>query len=90
MAAALDGRLPLIVDGGLRRGTDVLKALALGADAVMIGRPHAMALAAGGAPGVARWLRLLRDEFEIAMALCGCATLVDLTPDLLAPARAPR
>ncbi len=90
VAGALDGRLPLIVDGGLRRGTDVLKALALGADAVMVGRPHAMALAAGGAPGVARWLRLLRDEVEIGMALCGCATLDDLTQDLLTPPKAPR
>ena len=65
----------LLVDGGIRRGTDVLKALALGAQAVLIGRPAVMALAAGGAQGVALALRLLRDELEIAMALTGCATL---------------
>lgn len=77
IAQALGGRLPLLVDGGIRRGTDVLKAIALGADAVLLGRPQAWALAAGGAPGVARLLRLLRDELEIAMALCGCRTLAD-------------
>lgn len=87
IAQALKGRLPVLVDGGIRRGTDVLKALALGADAVMVGRPHALALAAGGAMGVARWLRLLRDEFEIAMALSGCATLQDIDASLLWGAR---
>ena len=66
---ALGGALPLLVDGGIRRGTDVLKARALGADAVPLGRPQVMALAAGGAPAVAHLPRLLRDEFEIAMAL---------------------
>ena len=70
----------LLVDGGIRRGTDVLKALALGAQAVLLGRPAVMALAAGGAQGVALALRLLRDEREIAMALTGCATLADISP----------
>ncbi|MFY9513792.1 MAG: alpha-hydroxy acid oxidase, partial [Rubrivivax sp.] len=74
---ALGGRLPLLVDGGIRRGTDVLKAIALGADAVLVGRPQFYALAAGGAQGVAQMLRLLRDELEIAMALTGCRTLAD-------------
>ena len=73
----------LLVDGGIRRGTDVLKALALGAQAVLIGRPAVMALAAGGAQGVALALRLLRDELEIAMALTGCATLADISPAVL-------
>ena len=82
---ALPGpRLPLLVDGGIRRGTDVFKALALGADAVLLGRPQVMALAAGGAQGVAHMLRLLRDELEIAMLLCGCRTLADIGPDYLA------
>jgi 4-hydroxymandelate oxidase len=67
--------VPLLVDGGIRRGTDVLKAVALGADAVLVGRPQVFALAAAGAHGVAHMLRLLRDELEIAMAQCGCATL---------------
>jgi 4-hydroxymandelate oxidase len=66
---------PLLVDGGIRRGTDVLKAIALGADAVLVGRPQVFALAAAGAHGVAHMLRLLRDELEMAMAQCGCATL---------------
>ncbi|PPE65014.1 alpha-hydroxy acid oxidase [Caldimonas caldifontis] len=81
--AAVGGRLPVLVDGGIRRGTDVFKALALGASAVLVGRPQVWALAAGGAQGVAHLLRLLRDELEIAMALCGCATLDAITPELL-------
>jgi 4-hydroxymandelate oxidase len=75
--------LPVIVDGGIRRGTDVLKAMALGASAVMVGRPLVWGLAHAGAAGVAHVLRLLRDELEIAMALTGCATLADATPPLL-------
>jgi 4-hydroxymandelate oxidase len=67
--------VPLLVDGGIRRGTDVLKALALGANAVLIGRPYIYGLANAGALGVAHVVRLLRDELEIAMALCGCASL---------------
>ena len=78
--AAVGPELPLLVDGGIRRGSDVLKALALGADAVLLGRPYIHALATAGALGVARALRLLRDEFEIAMALCGCKTLADIGP----------
>ena len=72
----------LLVDGGIRRGTDVLKAMALGANAVLLGRPYVHALAAAGALGVAHALRLLRDELEIAMALSGCKTLVDADPSL--------
>jgi 4-hydroxymandelate oxidase len=83
IADAVGPALPLLVDGGIRRGTDVLKALALGAHAVLVGRPQAHALAAGGALGVARCIRLLRDELEIAMALTGCATLDQITPALL-------
>lgn len=80
---AVGGSVPVLVDGGIRRGTDVLKALALGARAVLIGRPCVHALATAGAMGVAHVLRLLRDEFEIAMALTGCATLADIQPSLL-------
>ena len=72
----------LLVDGGIQRGTDVLKAMALGANAVLLGRPYVHALAAAGALGVAHALRLLRDELEIAMALSGCKTLVDADPSL--------
>jgi 4-hydroxymandelate oxidase len=80
---AVGDALPLIVDGGIRRGTDVLKALALGADAVMIGRPVLHGLATAGALGVAHVIRLLRDEFEIALALTGCASPADVTQAVL-------
>lgn len=85
LRAALGPDVPLLVDGGIRRGTDVLKAIALGADAVLLGRPYVHALAASGALGVAHALRLLRDELEIAMALSGCKTLADAGPALLWP-----
>lgn len=77
----------VLVDGGIRRGTDVLKAMALGANAVLLGRPYVHALAAAGAHGVAHALRLLRDELEIAMALSGCKTLAEVGPHLLWSAR---
>ncbi len=85
IADALGGTLPLLVDGGIRRGTDVLKALALGASAVLVGRPYIYGLANAGALGVAHVLRLLRDELEVAMALCGCRTLEQIPSDLLWP-----
>jgi 4-hydroxymandelate oxidase len=83
IAKQVAGRVPLLVDGGIRRGTDVLKALATGASAVMVGRPIVYGLAVDGAMGVAHVLRLLRDEFEAAMALAGCRTLSDIGPHLL-------
>lgn len=75
IAAAVAGRVPLLLDGGIRRGSDVFKARALGASAVLIGRPYIHALAAAGALGVAHVLRTLREELEVCMALNGCATL---------------
>ncbi|MCC7252709.1 MAG: alpha-hydroxy-acid oxidizing protein [Hyphomicrobium sp.] len=83
VVAAVAGRVPLLLDGGIRRGTDVLKALALGASAVLVGRPIVYGLAVNGAYGVAHVLRVLRDEFEIAMALSGCRTLADIGPHLV-------
>ena len=80
---ALGADVPLLVDGGIRRGTDVLKAMALGANAVLVGRPYVYGLANAGALGVAHVLRLLRDELEIAMTLCGCATLAQVSKDNL-------
>ena len=80
---AVGGAVPVLVDGGIRRGTDVLKAMALGASAVLVGRPAVWGLANAGAAGVAHVLRLLRDELEAAMALTGCATLAAATPALL-------
>src|SRR5918999_77966 len=71
---AVDGRGAVLVDGGVRRGTDVAVALALGADAVLVGRPAIFGLAAGGEEGARRVLELLRDELELALTLCGCPT----------------
>src|SRR5260221_1061650 len=78
IAARVSGRVPLLLDGGIRRGTDVVKALALGAKAVLIGRPYAYALAAGGADGVAHLLEILREELETVMALLGRSRTADL------------
>ena len=73
IVAAVRGRVPVLVDGGFRRGTDVLKALALGATAVLIGRPAVYGLAAGGERGVEKVLRILTAETALAMQLCGVA-----------------
>lgn len=86
IADAVGGAVPLLVDGGVRRGTDVFKALALGATAVLVGRPVVWGLAHAGAAGVAHVLRVLRDELEVAMALTGCATLGGISRAALAPA----
>ena len=72
---AVEGKVPVLFDGGIRRGTDVLKALALGAKAVLIGRPYLWGLTVGGAEGVARIVNLLRTEFEQAMVLCGIPSI---------------
>lgn len=71
VADAVAGRVPILVDGGIRRGTDVLKALALGASAVAIGRPYLFGLAVDGSIGVSRIVQILRTELEMAMALTG-------------------
>lgn len=85
VAAEVCGRVPILVDGGVRRGTDVLKAIALGASAVMIGQPILHALAVAGPVGVAHLLTILRAEFEVAMALSGCATLDAIGRGILWP-----
>jgi isopentenyl diphosphate isomerase/L-lactate dehydrogenase-like FMN-dependent dehydrogenase len=82
---AVGGRGVVLVDGGIRRGTDVVKALALGAQAVLAGRAPLWGLAVGGAEGVQRVLELLRDEVELALALCGCASPADMTRDHVGP-----
>lgn len=82
---AVDGRTEVLLDSGIRRGTDVLKALALGARAVLIGRPCAWGLAAAGEAGVTRVLDLLREELESAMIASGCGTIVDINRSLLLP-----
>jgi 4-hydroxymandelate oxidase len=85
IASVVGGRMALLVDGGLRRGTDVFKAMALGADAVLLGRPVAHGLAHAGAQGVAHVLRLLLDELMATMALCGVGQAKAITEAHLHP-----
>jgi 4-hydroxymandelate oxidase len=80
---AVAGRVPVLVDGGVRWGTDVLKALALGARAVMIGRPVLWGLAVGGASGVRSVLEIFREELSTAMALAGCSSLETIDRSLI-------
>lgn len=80
---AVGDTLEVLVDGGVRRGSDVLKALALGARAVLVGRPVLWGLGAGGQAGVERALTMLRDELDLAMALTGAPTLADIGRDLI-------
>jgi 4-hydroxymandelate oxidase len=84
VVAAVAGAVPVLVDGGIRRGGDVLRALALGAKAVLVGRPYVYALAAAGAPGVAHVIRILRAELELGMALTGCRDIAAIDGDVLA------
>ncbi|MFQ5679342.1 MAG: alpha-hydroxy acid oxidase [Gemmatimonadota bacterium] len=76
--AGTGGRFAVLVDGGVRRGTDVVKAIALGADAVAVGRPALWGLAVGGEAGVRRVLEILREEVDLALALCGCSSLEEV------------
>ena len=80
---AVGGAAPVLIDGGIRRGTDVLKAIALGARGVLIGRPFLWALTVGGEDGVRRMLDQLREEITLSMSLLGARTLAELTPDLV-------
>jgi len=83
VAEKVAGRVPVLVDGGIRRGTDVVKALALGAQAVQIGRPYLWGLGVAGAPGVTRVVEILRKELEMAMALLGRPTLASIDRSVL-------
>jgi len=80
---AVGDRGEVYVDGGIRRGTDVLKAVALGARAVLVGRPPLWGLAVGGEQGATQVLQHLRMEFDLAMALAGCTSVAELTRDLV-------
>ncbi len=75
---AVDGKIPILFDGGIRRGTDVLKAIALGASAVMIGRPIMYGLATAGALGVAHTLKILKEELEVSMIFSGCKSIEEI------------
>ena len=83
VAEAIGERCPILLDGGIRRGTDIVKAIAHGASAVLIGRPYAFALAAGGGDGVVRAIAILRQELETAMALLGRSSLPALDRSVL-------
>ena len=83
---AVHGRVPVLLDSGVRTGADVVKAVALGARAVLLGRPYVHGLALGGEDGVRHVLRCLLAETDLTLALTGCRSLAELTPDLLAPA----
>jgi 4-hydroxymandelate oxidase len=88
IAEAVGEQAEILLDGGVRRGTDVIKALALGARAVLLGRPVLWGLAAGGQGGVAGVLEIMRGELDLAMALCGCPNRADISRDLVHPERA--
>ena len=83
IVAAVGTEVEVLVDGGFRRGTDIVKALALGARAVMVGRPVLWGLAVAGQEGVEQVLAIFRREFDSALALCGCSSVADIRPDLL-------
>jgi 4-hydroxymandelate oxidase len=85
VAERVAGRVPLFLDGGIRRGTDVLKALALGASAVLIGRPYVFGLAVAGEKGVSKVLNILQSEFRAAMALTGRTNIADINRSVLWP-----
>jgi isopentenyl diphosphate isomerase/L-lactate dehydrogenase-like FMN-dependent dehydrogenase len=83
VAPAVNGRTTLLMDSGIRRGTDILKALALGADAIMVGRPYLYGLASFGQPGVERALQILRDELKIAMEFAGTRNIGEIGSDAI-------
>jgi 4-hydroxymandelate oxidase len=80
VAAAVAGRVPVLVDGGIRDGADVVRAIALGADAALVGRPYAWGLACGGEAGVRAVIEAFADDLRRALALAGCATLSAVEP----------
>jgi L-lactate dehydrogenase (cytochrome)/(S)-mandelate dehydrogenase len=80
---AVEGRIPVLLDGGLRRGSDVVKALALGATACVIARPQLWGLAIGGEVGVAHVLDIYRREIDRVMGLCGVSSVAEIGRDLI-------
>ncbi len=83
IAAAVGQRTTVLFDSGIRGGADIVKALALGARAVLIGRPYAYGLGLAGEDGVRHVVRALRNDFELTMRLAGLASLADLSPEIL-------
>jgi 4-hydroxymandelate oxidase len=80
---AVDDKIEVLVDGGIRRGTDIVKAIALGAKAVGVGRPIIWGLAVDGEQGATRILSILRKDFELAMRLCGCTAVEEIKNALI-------
>ena len=80
---AVSGKVPVLFDGGIRRGSDIMKALAYGAKAVMLGRPVLWGLSANGEEGVKEILTILHDELKSCVALAGCTKVSDITRDLI-------
>lgn len=83
IAQAVGGRIPILLDSGIRRGSDIAKALALGATAVLVGRPTLYGLAAGGEEGASRALSILRDELDRVLAMLGTRAAQDLSPEFI-------
>ena len=83
VVAAVEGRIPVLLDGGVRRGADVVKALALGARACLIARPQLWGLAVAGEAGVAQVLEIFRREIDRVMGLCGASNIAGIGPDLV-------
>jgi isopentenyl diphosphate isomerase/L-lactate dehydrogenase-like FMN-dependent dehydrogenase len=87
VVAAVKGKIEIYMDGGVRRGSDIVKAICLGADAVLIGRAYAYGLAAAGEAGVTRALQILREDFERTLRLLGCPCVEELNPAFLEPSQ---
>ena len=87
IVAAVGGKTEILLDSGVRRGSDVVKAIALGAKAVMIGRPYLWGLAVGGQAGVERALEILRTEIDLCLTLTGRGSIRDLDASVVAPRR---
>lgn len=90
IVAAVEGRIPVLIDGGIRRGSDVVKALAMGATACLVGRPQLWGLAVAGEAGVAQMLAIYRQEIDRVMALCGVTSIAAINQDLLLQTRSGR
>ena len=86
IVAAVDGRIPILLDSGIRSGADAFKALALGADAVLIGRPHVYGLALAGEAGVREVIENFHADFDLTMGLAGCRSVAEIGPEALQPA----
>ena len=79
----IEGKIPVFMDGGIRRGADIVKVLALGAKACLIGRPHLWGLAVGGELGVEKVISILHDEVDLTMGLCGISSISEISKDLI-------